>query len=217
MSSTATSSSENIAGTSEERSSMGNTMPTYCTVGTQTDFTLENSTINMNTKSTRAVQSSLWETNVSPIHLHSTPKQPKRRELRPPEKLFEEEELEEELEEIGSITPPPALEDIDDPTEDTLVSIADREDSKDQDYAPRNVTGSDSELFGASSILFGEEQPSPPELTPLTAEEQVKDKKMIIFESCLDNLLYKLKRQYSKNFNYLVKKILKKFPDRGVV
>ncbi|XP_071969616.1 uncharacterized protein [Engystomops pustulosus] len=80
----------------------------------------------------------------------------------------------------------------------------------DLDYAPQTSLD-ESDFIGFAHLIYGQNIPTAPALEPQSELQQVQDRKFIIFESCLDNLLYKVKCQHSSGCNYLVKKLFKKF------
>ncbi|XP_072010875.1 uncharacterized protein [Engystomops pustulosus] len=87
-----------------------------------------------------------------------------------------------------------------------------QDDMKDKDFCPLEQTLNESELNLMDSIIGDNQQmPTSQFGSNLIEAEQVTERKLLIFESCLDQLLYKVKCQKYINCASLVEHVTKKF------
>ncbi|XP_044145485.1 uncharacterized protein LOC122934236 [Bufo gargarizans] len=91
----------------------------------------------------------------------------------------------------------------------------DKEDSEDgqdnSDYVPNVSSFFESELEELAPIIYQDTVIKAPELTVQDEKEQVNQRKLLVFESHLENLIYKVRCQGQPNCNYLVQNFKKTF------
>ncbi|CAJ0961861.1 unnamed protein product [Ranitomeya imitator] len=76
--------------------------------------------------------------------------------------------------------------------------------TEDPDYVPDLPSAADSDLFGFASLSFQEQLPMHGEECVQTINETVTERKLIVFESCLDNLFKKVKCQEVNGCKHLI-------------
>ncbi|XP_044147357.1 uncharacterized protein LOC122935632 [Bufo gargarizans] len=208
-----------------------------CSIATQTDFTLLNSTIifrpdteqlvdvcvcvcvcvdcpksdsiGFNNQISNCMPANIYtSTPIKPTNEFSSP-QKKRANLQILQVREETEWDDNIMDDIItlSLIEEQYKETVDFTTESILANEEQNHDS-DLDYIPPD-TCEDSEMVGFASIIYGEKDLVVQEYQSPSEEDQVNEKKLIIFESCLDHLLYMVKCQYSTECNYTVKSFSK--------
>lgn len=222
-----TTSADITAGTSGESSTLTNLLPNKCSVGTQTDFSLLNSEIIMTNEPQLSPSLSLSAHNVEKHPVQSTPIQNKnisiqyRDEFLSPLKkrpnicLFDPVPPEVDVEFQESLTPISPIGHVLETTEESILGLEGKDDVRDQDYIQEQETFEDSELLNVADVLYAEELPSAPTILPLTEEQLVSDNKLIVFESMLDSLIYKLPCQHPSVCKFPIKSIFKSYEGSG--
>ncbi|XP_075714768.1 uncharacterized protein LOC142750022 [Rhinoderma darwinii] len=229
-----TSTSEDLALDDFCKESLSECHPKQCSVSTQTDYTLLNAMIFYisGTDTSREISSNSDVLSLSPITLKSnpnfqktsSPKTVSSSEFSSPQKKkaliqietketcdFQEDDI--NFQDIIPLSPiEEAFGILEESIDTESDAILDKNDGyKDEDYLPQDTSMTDSDLLDSASLIYPHHPPSPPKMTPLTLRQQVIDRKLLVFESCLDNLIMKVKCQYTPECNYLVKSFTKKF------
>ncbi|XP_069587485.1 uncharacterized protein [Ranitomeya imitator] len=189
-----------------------------CSIATQTDFTLENSSVFYNQvlgcegnnvdeviadveTSGKGEEQPLFSTPNFETELQSPLKKRHQVENSNVKKsLMLEKQF---LQGIRTLSPLPYSADI---SSDENPKNTIREDSE---YIPDLQSAVESDLFGFASLSFQDQLPIQGEECVKTINETVTERKLIVFESCLDNLFKKVKCQEVNGCKHIIVSVRK--------
>lgn len=211
--------------TSGESFTLQNVVPTKISIATQTECTMLNSEIIMVNEPQTSAPSALSAHSESELKFQSTPimatsisheyRDPLSSPLKKRPNLPLLDSIKEELDVEFTEYPISTSTNVLQTTQESILTLEGNEDVRDADYIPKEETFDDSELQNVADVLYAEQLPTTPTFSPLTEEEIVSDNKLLVCESMLDILIYKLSCQYSSDCKFPIKSIFKSCEGSG--